>query len=93
MIDSLRRDSDLWMQCTRALHSTCNIYGILPASHEITFTLTEPRGKPFLSNHFSDLQKLANVDDLNRVFAVKSFHVLRHHSPEKMNKVRGRMGL
>ena len=87
MIDSLTANSGLWRRCTQALRRTCGIHGILPASHEITFTLTEPRGEPFRSNHFSDLWKLANVDDLNRVFAVKSFHVLRLSSPEKMNKV------
>ena len=87
MIGSLTANSDLWRWCTKALRETCGICGILPASYEITFMLTEPRGEPFRSNHFSDLWKLANVDDLNRVFAVKSFHVLRLHSPKETNKV------
>ena len=87
MIDSLTANSDLWRRCTEALCVTCGIYGILPASHAVTFMLTEPRGEPFRSNHFSDLWKLADVNDLNRVFAVKSFHVLGFHSPEWMNKV------
>ena len=87
MIDSLKTNSDLWKKRVMALRSTCQRYGILPASYEITFTLTELRGEPFRSNHFSDLWKLASVDDPNRVFAVKSFHMLGHHSPETMNKV------
>lgn len=87
MISSLTVNSDLWRRCTGALSGTCGIRGILPASHEIAFMFTEPRGEPFRSNHFSDLWKLASVDDLNRVFAVKSFHAHRLHSPEMMSKV------
>ena len=75
------------MQCIEALHETCGVYGVLPASLEITFKLTEPPGEPFRSNHFSDIWKLADVDHPSRLFAVKSFHVLRLHSPERMNKV------
>ena len=86
--DTLQIDSDPWRQCLRALTMACGLYGILPTSYEIPFTLSEPCGKPSSSCSFFNHWRLSNEDDPNQVFAVKSFRAWTGYNLEILKKVR-----
>ena len=58
----------------RELPKTCCLYGIPPPSYDLNSTLSKPGQQPFASGGISDLWKLTDKKDSDRVFAVKSFH-------------------
>ena len=89
IIDNLPTNSDLRMRCIRALRKTCGLHGVLPISHIVTFTLSQPRGRPYASGGFSDVWKLTDEEHPDRVFAVKSLRVHEQDPVDKVNKVRG----
>ena len=64
------------------------MYGILPASHVVPFTLTKREGqRPFASGGFSDVWRFTDEKDRNRAFAVKELRVYEKDPIEKINKV------
>lgn len=87
IIDSLPIVSDLRKRCIRALRKTSGIYGILPASHTVTFPLSKPGPRCFSSGGFTDIWKLEDETDRSRIFAVKSFRVCEQDPVENINKV------
>ena len=88
IIDSLPPDSDLRKRCIRALRKTCGLYGILPASYVVPFTLSKPVRRPFSSGGFSDVWKFTEKNN-DRAFAVKSLRIYEQDPIERINKVRG----
>lgn len=89
IIDNLPIDSELRKRCLRALRKTCGLYGILPDSYTIPSNLTKPgpRQRPFASGGFSDVWKLPEERNQDRIFAVKSLRVYEQDPSEKINKV------
>ncbi|KAF9789530.1 kinase-like domain-containing protein [Thelephora terrestris] len=60
--------SDIHGRCVRALSRACKIYGLLPASHEVTSLLTTSQ-YAIASGRFSDIWKATNAN--GEVFALK----------------------
>ena len=89
IIDTLSTDSNLWKLCVRSLAGACGLHGLLPASHGIAFTLTEPHGRPISSGSYFNHWKLTHRDDHDQVFAVKSFCAYARSNAEDIKKVRG----
>jgi len=87
IIDSIRADTDLQRRCIRALRKTCGLYGILPTSYVVPFTLTKPGNRPFASGGFADVWRLTDEETQDQVFAVKSLRVYEVDPVEKINKV------
>ena len=50
--------------------------------------LTKPGTRPFASGGFTDVWRIIDENDHNRVFAVKSFRVYEHDPVERIHKVR-----
>ena len=91
IIDNFTIDSDLRKRCIRALRKTSGLYGILPNSHVIPFTLNKTSKRPFASGGFSDVWRLTDEKSPNLAFAVKALRVYEKDPLEKVNKVRRKM--
>ena len=89
IIDTLPVDSALRRRCLRALRKTCGIYGVLPTSYTITNPLSEPGQRAFSRGGFSAVWRLADKEDPQQIFAVKSLFVCDNDPLEKIRKVRG----
>jgi len=89
IIDNLPTNSELQRRCVRALRKTCGLYGILPTSYEVPFTLNinKPRQRPFASGGFSDVWRVTDERNTDLVFAVKSLRVYEKDPAEKINRV------
>ena len=87
VIDSLPVGSALRRRCIRALRKTCGLYGLLPTSYTITFSLSKSGQRAFASGGFTDVWRLTDETDPKRVFAVKSLRVYDQDPVEKINKV------
>ena len=87
IIDSLQGDPDLQKRCIRALRKTCGLYGILPTSHTIPFTLTKLGQRPFESKVSTDVWRFTDEKNQDQVFAVKSLRVCKADPIEWYNKV------
>ena len=87
IIDSLPVGSDLRKRCIRALRKTCGLYGVLPTSHTIPFTLEKPGPRSIESGSFYDVWRVADEANPDRVFAVKSFRVYEQDPAENIYKV------
>jgi len=86
IIDILQADPDLQKRCIRALRKTCGIYGVLPTSHTVRFKFTKPGQRPFASGGFSDVWRVSDERNRDRMFAVKSLRVYEVDPVEKINK-------
>ena len=74
-------------RCLRALRKTCGLYGILPTSYNIPFTLSKLNQRPFSSGGYSDVWKFTDEKNSDLVFAVKSLRVYEHDYIVDINKV------
>ncbi|KAF9789402.1 kinase-like domain-containing protein, partial [Thelephora terrestris] len=79
-------DSTLRRRCIRALRKTCGLYGVLPTSYTIAFTLQGRLMRPFASGGFSDIWKMVDEANPGCHFAVKSLHVYEGDPIERINK-------
>ena len=74
-------------RCIRALRKTCGLYGIVPTSHVISFTLRKPGRRSFGHGGFSEIWRVRDEGNPDLVFAVKSLTVYEQDPLEKINKV------
>jgi len=87
IIDGLSIDSDLRKRCIRALSGTCGLYGIFPTSHVFPFKLSKPGRRPFASGRFTDVWRLVDEENRDRVFAIVEPRVYEVDSIEKINEI------
>ena len=87
IIDSLPTGSELRKRCLQALRKTCGIYGILPTSHVVPFTLSKPGIRPFAIRGSSDIWKLTDEKNQDQVFAVRSYRMYERDPVERIYKV------
>ncbi|KAF9789396.1 kinase-like domain-containing protein [Thelephora terrestris] len=86
MVDSLPLDSDPRRRCIRALRKTCGLYGVLPDSYTITYSLSKsPNQRPFANGGFCDVWRIADETD-KKTYAVKSLRVYEEDPVDKINK-------
>ena len=78
-IDILTPESDIHERCVRALRKACGIYGLLPDSHEVKFTLASGE-HALASGGFSDVWKATNED--GEVFAVKVLRMYQNNAAQ-----------
>lgn len=87
VIDILPVGSALRRRCIRALRKTCGLYGLLPTSYTITFSLSKPGQRSIASRGFRNVWRLTDETDPKRVFAVLSLPVYEQDPVDKINKV------
>jgi len=64
------------------------LYGILPASYEVTSTLRASPGQlPFSHGGFADVWRITDEKDHDKVIAVKTLRRYEQDSVEKIKKV------
>ena len=78
-IDILTPESDIHERCVRALRKACGIYGLLPDSHEVKFTLAAGE-HALASGGFSDVWKATN--DEGEMFAVKVLRMYQNNAAQ-----------
>ncbi|KAF9789395.1 kinase-like domain-containing protein [Thelephora terrestris] len=83
---SLPAGSDIQRRCLRALRKTCGIYGILPDSYAITFSLCRLGERAFASGGYADVYRVASEQNAEELFAVKKLRLTEQHDIEKFTK-------